>query len=79
MCCVSRSVHQPSFPFFSLPSLLKAQQGWDGAGARGGLLTGPSGTLPSSCERQEEVPESNSLTGHDSLQFTEKGHELIIT
>lgn len=35
--------------------------------------------VPSSCERQEEVPESNSLTGHDSLQFTEKGHELIIT
>lgn len=28
---------------------------------------------------QEEVPESNSLTGHDSLQFTEKEHELIIS
>lgn len=35
--------------------------------------------VQSSCERQEEVPESTSLTGRDSLQFTEKGHELIIT
>lgn len=33
----------PSAFFFSfLPSLLKAQHGWEGSGARGGLLTGPA-------------------------------------
>lgn len=83
--CVLRQSLCPSaifFFFFSPPSfpwLLKAQHGWDGSGAHGSLLTGPAWILQSSCETQEVVPESNSLTGHDSLPFTEKGHELIIT